>query len=121
MAGYVLDLKQPSDRIGIRIVRRRNTLMNNKKIFLVASISIGMTVGMAASPAFAISVDLAKKCRDMAIKAHPFDVAGSKTGSAAAERSYFKECVAKGGNMPDTQQDSGATGKSEAAPANGSK
>lgn len=52
----------------------------------------------AASPAFAISADLAKKCRDMAIKAHPPGQVG--TAYAQAERDYFRECIAKNGAMP---------------------
>ena len=47
-----------------------------------------------ASPAVAISVDLAKKCREMAIKAHPPESPGTKA-YAQAERDFFRECVAK--------------------------
>lgn len=53
-----------------------------------------------AQPASAISADLAKKCRAMAIKAHPTPRPGSKsTGAEKAQREYFGECVAKGGKM----------------------
>ena len=38
-------------------------------------------------------------CRDMAIKAHPYTLPGFKSGNAEVERSYFKDSVAKGGNM----------------------
>jgi hypothetical protein len=55
----------------------------------------------AASPAVAISVDLAKKCRDMAIKAHPMTLPGT-TPFAAAEREFFRACVSKNGNMSNT-------------------
>ena len=51
-------------------------------------------------PASAISADLAKKCRLMAIKAHPTPTPGSKpTGAEKAQRDYFRECVAKDGKM----------------------
>jgi len=51
-------------------------------------------------PASAISVELAKKCRAMAIKAHPTQIAGTKqTGIEKAQRDYFRECVAKDGKM----------------------
>ena len=57
---------------------------------------------LSALPAVAISVDLAKKCREMAIKAHPRSP-GHKP-YAQAERDFFHECVSKNGQM----QDSGA-------------
>jgi len=57
---------------------------------------------LSALPAVAISVDLAKKCREMAIKAHPRPH-GHKP-YAQAERDFFGECVSKNGKM----QDSGA-------------
>ena len=46
-----------------------------------------------------ISAELAKTCRELAIKAHSTQVACSTTGSAQAQRDYFKECVTKRGNM----------------------
>ena len=48
-----------------------------------------------------ITAELAKTCRELAIKAHPTEVAGSKAASGQAQRDYFKECVAKSGNMQD--------------------
>jgi hypothetical protein len=67
---------------------------------LVASAIIGMC-GMGTS-ASAISPELAKKCRDLAIKAHPYKYPGEKgAGTAQAERDYFKDCIAKCGNMTD--------------------
>ena len=53
----------------------------------------------AAGP---ISAELAKKCRSLAIKAHPTERAGSKA-YAQAQRDYFQDCIAKGGNMPDSK------------------
>jgi TRAP-type uncharacterized transport system substrate-binding protein len=41
-----------------------------------------------------IGAELAKTCRALAIKAHPTQRAGSKTGSAQVQRDYFQECVA---------------------------
>ncbi len=60
-------------------------------------LSAQMAVLCAASPASAISADLAKKCRAMAIKAHP---PGSKA-YAQAERDFFGKCVSNNGQMPD--------------------
>jgi hypothetical protein len=49
-----------------------------------------------------ISAELAKKCRALAIKAHPTERAGSRDGAyAQTQRDYFQDCIAKGGNMPD--------------------
>ena len=56
---------------------------------------------LSALPAVAISVDLAKKCREMAIKAHPRP--HGHMPYAQAERDFFRECVSKNGEM-----DSGA-------------
>jgi hypothetical protein len=53
----------------------------------------------ANRPALGLNADLAKKCREMMIKAHPPQVAGSSTGSAQQERSYFQTCVARAGKM----------------------
>jgi hypothetical protein len=50
-------------------------------------------------PAAAITVELAKKCREMALKAHPSQRIGSKTGSAQAQRNYYEQCIAKDGKM----------------------
>ena len=47
-----------------------------------------------------ISAELAKKCRELSIKTHPTRPAGSRA-YAQAQRDYFQDCIAKGGNMPD--------------------
>jgi hypothetical protein len=56
----------------------------------------------AASPAVAISVELANKCRDMAIKSHPPPFPLGNKAYAQAERDFFRTCVAKKGQMPDS-------------------
>jgi hypothetical protein len=61
-----------------------------------------VAAALAAIPSAAqsaISADLAKKCRELAIKAHPTLPAGSKSGAEQAQRNYFRECVAKNGDM----------------------
>lgn len=55
---------------------------------------------MAEAPASAITAELAKKCRALAIKAHPWKRPGEKGGTAQVQRDYFSECLAKGGDMP---------------------
>ena len=59
---------------------------------LVVSLTIDQT-------ALALTADLAKKCREMMVKEYPPQTAGSPTGRAQQERSYFQACVAQGGNM----------------------
>jgi hypothetical protein len=49
--------------------------------------------------ASALTAELAKKCRALAIKAHPPTVPGKRTGSEQAQRDYFRDCVAKNGNV----------------------
>jgi hypothetical protein len=63
--------------------------------FMVAVALLGLNV--TAAPA--ITPDLAKKCRQMAVSAHPPQTAGTAP-YAEAERSYFRECVARNGDMP---------------------
>ena len=46
--------------------------------------------------ASAISADVAKKCRALAIKAYPPPKAGTKTsGAEKAQRDYFQTCLSK--------------------------
>jgi hypothetical protein len=52
-----------------------------------------------SSPPRAISAELAKKCRALAIQAHPTQQPGSRYGSGQAQREYYQQCVAKGGNV----------------------
>jgi hypothetical protein len=54
-----------------------------------------------APPAAALSVELAKKCRDLAIKSHPPPIPPGNKAYAQAEREFFRDCVAKNGQMPD--------------------
>lgn len=63
---------------------------------------LGLTaLPLSTVPAFPISVELAKKCRLMAVKAYPPQLAGTKGGTAAAERQYFQDCVKNDGIMPE--------------------
>jgi hypothetical protein len=68
---------------------------------------------VTASPAAAIGADLAKKCRDMAIRAHPPPIPPGNKAYAQAERDYFRQCVSRNGQMPDNgaQQDPSNSGK----------
>ena len=90
----------------------------------IATIGLCLAIGIAApKPAAAISVELAKKCRALALQAHPYRLPGVKgPGTAAAERSYYAECVAKGGNMPQSKPNTNkgqTAGQSSAPTTNG--
>jgi hypothetical protein len=67
-------------------------------VIAVAAAVVFSTTQLAS----AISADLAKKCRELAIKAHPTAAPGSAKGNGQAQRDYFRECVAKAGNMKDS-------------------
>jgi hypothetical protein len=76
----------------------------NKCILFPAFIVIAMlTLNNSAT---AITVELAKKCRAMSIRAHPPTLPGVKTGTAQAERDYYRACVANKGavSTDDTQR-----------------
>ena len=51
------------------------------------------------APAEAITAELAKKCRAMAVKEHPTPRPGTKTGGQKAQNDFFRDCVAKDGKM----------------------
>lgn len=76
-------------------------MIKTLKVICVVGL-LGSAVTLSASPpAFAISAELANKCRALAIKAYPRKLAGKKSGTATAERKYFRDCVAKGGAVPE--------------------
>ena len=56
--------------------------------------------------AIPISAELAKTCHALAIKALPTERAG-REAYAQAQRDYFQDCIAKGGNMPDEPHTTG--------------
>ena len=66
---------------------------------LAASGAIAFVACATADPAKAVTAEVAKKCRDLMIKAYPPPPTGSRQGNAPQERDYFRMCVAKGGNV----------------------
>ena len=60
-------------------------------------------VVLTPKPASAISVELAKKCRAMALAAHPTTRTGVKHGTAAAERAFYNSCLEHNGTPPETE------------------
>jgi hypothetical protein len=88
--------------------------------FVVTAAIVAAAGVVLPRSATALSADLAKKCRDLAIKAHPTATAGSTTGSGAAQRGFYQACLAKGGNV-DSGSASGAnsaTGPNSASDPN---
>src|ERR1700693_492986 len=81
-----------------------HSVMRSPNAIVALGVALAVTVFLQAQPALAISADLAKKCRDLAIKAHPYTVPGMKAGNAEGQRAYFKDCVEKGGNMAADHQ-----------------
>ena len=78
----------------------------------VLSKIVPLILGLVAvlAPAYALDADLARKCRALMIKAHPIELFGS-SGSAAAQRAYFQDCIRKGGEA------SGADNKGQSGPS----
>jgi hypothetical protein len=72
------------------------------KLFIVA-ITLGSTaITVAAQEASTPpTAALAKKCRELAVKAYPAKRPGSPAGTGQEERAYFAQCIRKGGNMDD--------------------
>jgi hypothetical protein len=80
----------------------RNVARNVAGVSVLALVA-SSTVNDGAS---ALTAELAKKCREMMVGAHPPQPAGSSTGSAQQERSYFLACV-------DRRQDGSASTSTE--------
>jgi hypothetical protein len=68
----------------------------------VPTLSALIIATYSASPAAAISAELANKCRDMAIKSHPPPFPLGNKAYAQAERDFFRSCIAKKGQMRDS-------------------
>jgi hypothetical protein len=65
---------------------------------------------VSSTPASAITVELANKCREMSIKAFPPQRVGTKSGNAGEARKYYSDCVSNNGVMPEdkSQKPAGA-------------
>jgi hypothetical protein len=71
---------------------------------LKTSFALGfVAVWLISTPASAISVELAKACRQMALKTYPPKLPGSKAGNAKAGRNYYNDCIAKKAIMPGSE------------------
>ena len=65
---------------------------------------IACALPASKKPAPALTAELAKQCRSLALKARPQRRAGIANGSAQAQRDYYHECIAKEGNMEEANQ-----------------
>jgi len=74
-----------------------------KAVTVAVVMSVQILILSTASPATAISADVAKRCREMATKAHPPEPAGTK-GYAQAERDSFRDCISKGDDAKDNSR-----------------
>ena len=75
-------------------------VMQQSKSFVTLIVLAVVTHLFTPTASLAITAELAKKCRLMAVQAHPTQLPGKKnTGVEAAQRSYFSDCVAHEGNM----------------------
>jgi hypothetical protein len=95
---------------------RESAMIKIAKTIIVLAVSVAALTAAAERPARAITVELAKKCRAMAIKAHPYKMPGVPgQGTGAAERTFFNDCIARGGNMPDENASGGQSGAGQGA------
>lgn len=69
------------------------------------AISLCAAAMAAATSAQAqITADVARQCRAMMLKAHPTMMYG-RTGSAAAQREYYQDCIRRQGKVDDGGSD----------------
>lgn len=83
---------------GISIGKAMNVISKG----LLVTVALIAVISTATS-ASAISVELAKKCRAMALKAYPPKLPGVKSGNAQAQRTFYEQCIANGGTMPASE------------------
>lgn len=67
---------------------------------LCAAALLGYLIA-GTSPALALSASLAIKCRQMALAKYPPTRPGVKHGTAAEERTFYRDCISHNGVMPE--------------------
>ncbi len=84
---------------------------------MLAALGVCATILSGPTPASAITADLAKKCRALMLKAHPYEWPGGRNGVAQAQRDYFNKCVANNGEMPAEPAGAGQSDQTAGSPA----
>jgi hypothetical protein len=83
--------------------------MLHRTIIVVGLLAIYLAIPMTTSVAIAAmeppSAALAKKCRELAIKAYPPAKTGAESGHAAMQREYFQRCIESDGNFEPGQSE----------------
>jgi hypothetical protein len=77
----------------------------------LSALAIAGALLLPTQPQAGISIDLAKRCRALAIDAFPTQSAG-QARYAEDQRRHFSTCVARNGDMPN-QSETTASGRSE--------
>jgi hypothetical protein len=62
---------------------------------MTLSLVLGFVSFASSVAAETLTAELAKKCRELMIKAYPRPPVGSKFGNAQKQRDYFRACVAQ--------------------------
>lgn len=89
-------------------------MVRSVKMFAALGISFATFLYATEKPVGAITLQLAEKCRALALNAHPYKLPGVPgPGTAAAQRDYFNDCVARGGNMPNEPSGGGQSGTNQ--------
>ena len=82
-----------------------NKALRENLVFAISFAALACLFDLqSSSKALAISVEVAKKCANLAGKAYPVRMLGNPAagylhGTAEDYRKYFNQCVANGGNM----------------------
>lgn len=85
--------------------------MGKSAAALTAALLFGLTINaFIVSTGSAIGTDLAKKCRELAVKAHPPPNRLGGHAYAKAERDFFTECVSKDGHVDEMAPPKGRGG-----------
>lgn len=84
-------------------------MFNNLQFRSAIFVPVCLAAWSNTTGASAITVEVAKKCEGLSIKAFPpretgNPAAGVAKGTAQSKRDYFNKCVANGGKMDDDAQ-----------------
>jgi hypothetical protein len=81
---------------------RRETSVSVSTVINVSWV-LGAVLFATVGPANpAPTAEMAKKCRQMMVKAYPPLPPGSKQGDAQQQQEYFRRCLAQGGKQDNT-------------------